>query len=211
VLIKETNKALLPHLTCGEFLRWYGLWLVMATTEGCFRRDFWSTTPVSMFHGAPYRFQEYMSRQRFDQILSNLKYTTLEASTTDMFWEVRGMITAWNENMAEKFRPGWINCLDESMSPWTNPWTCPGYMFVPRKPHPFGNEYHTVCCGVSRLMWAMELVEGKNSPHRHREFEDRGRKTVGMLLRLCKPFFYTGLCLVLDSGFCVLKGLIELC
>ena len=60
------------------------------------------------------------------------------------------------------FSSGWVNCLDESMSFWTNQWTCPGWMFVPRKPHPMGNEYHSMCCGLSGIMNSIELVEGKD-------------------------------------------------
>ena len=51
------------------------------------------------------------------------------------------MVDEWNKNMAQQFTPSWVSCLDESMSPWTNKYRCPGWMFVPRKPHPFGNEY----------------------------------------------------------------------
>ena len=58
-----------------------------------------------------------------------------------MFWEDCAMITAWNSNMNQQFSPGYANCLDESMSVWTNQFTCPGFMFIPCKPWPFGNEY----------------------------------------------------------------------
>ncbi len=212
VLLVETNRVLRPNLSYGEFLRWYGIWLVMAATEGgCLREQFWDRAAVSMFRGAPYRFNEYMSQNRFNNILSSLSYTTQQYTNADKFWEVREMIEAWNENMTNAFRPSWISCLDESMSPWTNPFSCPGYMYVPRKPHPYGNEYHTVCCGRSRILWGIEMVEGKDAPRgRVKEFEDRGGPTVGLLLRLMKPFFYTGMALVLDSGFCVLKALVEL-
>jgi hypothetical protein len=35
-------------------------------------------------------------------------------------------------------------------------------MFVPRKPHPMGNEYHSVCCNAIGIMFGIELVEGKD-------------------------------------------------
>ena len=35
--------------------------------------------------------------------------------------------------MRDNFLPGYMNCLDESMSMWTNKFTCPGFMFVPIK------------------------------------------------------------------------------
>ena len=72
------------------------------------------------------------------------------------------LIVAFNEHSQSCFSPGWVNCLAESMSIWTNQWTCPGWMFVPRKPYPMGNEYHSLCCGLSGVMYSIELVEGKD-------------------------------------------------
>ena len=74
------------------------------------------------------------------------------------------MLKAWNKNMVDQFTPSWVSCLDESMSTWMNKYTCPGWMFVPRKPWPIGNEYHTVCCSLSGIFWQLELVEGKDAP-----------------------------------------------
>ena len=61
-------------------------------------------------------------------------------------------------------------------------------------------------------MYGVELVEGKDHPPENGtpEYEDRGGKTVGLLLRMSKLLWRTGKVVVLDSGFCVLKGLIEL-
>ena len=121
------------------------------------------------------------------------------------------MVEAWGLNMVENFIPGYVNCLDESMSVWTNKFTCPGFMFVPRKPWPFGNEYHTVCCCTSGIMWGIDLVEGKDRPRAlgQQQFDDMG-STVGLLLRMLTPIFHKGYVVILDSGFCVLKGIIEL-
>jgi hypothetical protein len=59
---------------------------------------------------------------------------SLESGDTKVY-----AIASW-EMPAIKTR--WISCLDESTSTWANKYTCPGYMFVPRKPWPFGTEYH---------------------------------------------------------------------
>jgi len=77
------------------------------------------------------------------------------------------LIEAWNDNMEEQFEPSWISCLDESMSKWINQYTCPGFVFCPRKPWPFGNEYHTIACGESIILWRVEMVEGKDAPPQH--------------------------------------------
>ena len=84
-------------------------------------------------------------------------------------------------------------------------------MFVPRKPHPFGNEYHTICCCISGVLYKVDLVEGKDRPPEHgaEEYYVLG-KTVGLLLRVTKPLHGTGKCIVLDSGFCALEGIARL-
>ena len=89
----------------------------------------------------------------------------------------------------------------------------PGWMFVPRKPHPFSNEYHSVCCSTSGIMWGMELVDGKDArcaaEHPKPKYSNHGN-TVGLLLQILELLFIRGSVVVLDGGFCVLKGIIEL-
>ena len=121
------------------------------------------------------------------------------------------MLEMWNINMANNFSPSWINCIDESMSKWVNEYTCPGFMFVPRNPRPFGNEYHDAGCAHSNIIWALDLCEGKDHPTNlgNKEFDDLG-KTTGILLRLTKSVWSSGKVFVLDSGFCVLQAIVEL-
>ena len=111
--------------------------------------------------------------------------------------------------MAVVFTCGWITCLDESMSIWNNKWTCPGWIFCPRKPHPIGNEYHSICCGLSSIIFAIELIEGKARP-KELPFDPKTKKTMCLLMRLCKSMYSAGKVVILDSGFCVLEALIEL-
>ena len=94
---------------------------------------------------------------------------------------------------------------------WTNKFTCPGFMFVPRKPWPFGKEYHTVCCCSSGIMWGIDLVEGKDHPQQLgiQQYDNFG-STVGLLFRRLAPIYHKGFIVILDSGFYVLKGIIEL-
>ena len=83
------------------------------------------------------------------------------------------------------------------------PFFHPGWMFVPRKPHPFRNKYHTIGCGEKSILYLLELVEGKNMPKELPKLQG----TSGLLLRLTKSLHGTG---KLDSGFCVLKAFIAL-
>ena len=215
IIIPQTNIRLRQEKHCpvsyGEFLRWLGLWLLMATINGPDRTDFWSLGEVDCFVGAPLRLGSFMSRKWFEAILKALAITARQPPAfRDHFWEVREIIEAWNANMTEQFTPSWVSCLDESMSTWTNKYSCPGWMFVPRKPWPFGNEYHTVCCSLSGILWQMELVEGKDSPSEIIPKYNNQGKTVGLLLRVLEPIFTRGNVVILDSGFCVLKGIVEL-
>jgi len=220
VIVEATNNALVAtnsaRTSLGEMLRYVGMWMLMS----CFVKSpdyFWhqgsaedrdeddeNDTPSFSFH-------RYMSRRRFVSITSAFRFTNAAPPNfRDKFWEVREMIAAWNDHMAKIFLAAWVVCLDESMSIWHNRWTCPGWVFCPRKPHPFGNEYHTACCGLSGIMFAMELVEGKDHPPQIAERWSEKGKTTGLLLRMLASYFTTGRYVVLDSGFCVLRALIEL-
>lgn len=212
VILKETNKKLDKELKFGEFLWFIGLWLVISySSPGSLnRREFWASTKPRREGGAPFRLNDLMTGRRFEEIIAALSFTNLQPPAfKDKFWEIRQMVKAWNENMREAFTAGWINCLDESMSIWTNKWTCPGYVFCPRKLHPFGNEYYTISCGLCGILFAMEMVEGKDRPCELPD-DPRNKKTINLLLRLCKSLYGTGKIVILDSGFCVLEGLIEL-
>jgi len=164
-MLKGINEQMTQQVSYGEFLRWLGLWFSMATTHFEKSRDFWSSKAPNMFSGAPYRFSEFMSRNRLENILSYLVLTDRNAlATLDRFWEIQQIVDAWNKNMAENFTPSWVCCLDESMSKWLGEYTCPGFMVVPRKGWPFGNEWHTICCSQSGVLFAVEIVEGKDQP-----------------------------------------------
>ena len=201
------------EVTYGEFLLFLGLWLLMATIEGPTRKQFFTTKTIDAFDGAPYRLNVYMSGNRFENILKAMTYTDDEPPPyQDKFHPVRLMINEWNKNMSLVFTPSYISCLDESMSFWSSKYTCPGFMFVPRKPWPFGNEYHTICCALSGVMYQLEIVEGKDRPREmgKPEYESMGGPTIGLLLRLTKCIWGTGRIIVLDSEFCVLQAIIEL-
>ena len=82
-------------------------------------------------------------------------------------------------------------------------------MLVPRKPRPFGNAYHTICCGVSGVLFTVQLVEGKDQPSQLPS-PPANKKTIHTLLERCTPLYGSGKYIFLDSGFCVLEGLVAL-
>jgi hypothetical protein len=219
VLLPRTSVGVINSggapLTFGELLRYLGIRLLMSTCMGWSTDQFWGNydnIPRDQEDDpCPYNFRDYMSRRRFIALTWYLNFTNVERPAfVDKIWQVRQMIKAWNDHMAAIFLAAWVICLDESMSIWHNKWTCPGWIFCPRKPHPFGNKYHTACCGLGNIMISIELVEGKDAPPQIRkQFEQYG-KTAGLLLRMLQSYFHTARYIVLDSGFCVLKAIIEL-
>ena len=64
-ILPQTNQNL-SHgekpILYGEFLRWIGLWMLMGTIIGPLRREFWATSPIDAFHGAPLRLGDWMTR-----------------------------------------------------------------------------------------------------------------------------------------------------
>ena len=216
MVTKATNANLQEHkqMDRGEFLRFLGMWLSMSTIGGGFNKmEYWSTTLPSAENGAPHRFNEWMSRHRFRDIMHAMRHADeAPPPCRDKFHGIRKSIAVWNDNVATVFRPGWLTCLDESMSMWHDKLSCPGWVFCPRKPHPFGNEHHSMCCGASGIMFDVELVEGKDRPKElPQPIGDEHGPAIGSLLRLTKLLCGAGKTVVLDSGFCVLKGIIELC
>jgi len=214
VMIPMMNASgeLEPELKYGEFIKWLGLWFLMATTSVQNRRSFWSVKPPDNFDITQLRFNEYMSRNRFENIRAALSFTNVEPPTyLDRFWEVRQLLDEWNTNMDRKFQPSWISCVDESMSKWVGQFTCPGFIVCPRKPWPFGNEYHTISCGETNIIYRQDLIEGKDEPRQRqaKSYSELG-KTIGTVMRLCQPIFGSSRIVVADSGFCILKAIVEL-
>ena len=160
----------------------------------------------------PYNFKAFMSKRCFLSINRCLTFTDiLRPAFVDKFWLVLQMITSWNDHMTGIFLCAWVIFLNKSMTIWHNKWMCPGWVFCPCKPHPFGNKYHTACCALLNIMFAIELVEGKDTPAQiTKQFEQHG-KTAGLLLHMLQLYFHAARYIVLNSGFCVLKGIIKLC
>jgi hypothetical protein len=146
----------------GEFLRFIGVLMIIANHPGTVKRDFWSAVQPTIYQCHP-QLSGTISRNRFEDIVKCLKFDNTDSSGTDRFHPVRRLIEAWNRNMADNYSPGHLVCVDESMVVWAGD-SAPGWMVVSRKPHPIGNEYHTIACATTKIIFHAELVEGKDRP-----------------------------------------------
>ena len=79
------------------------------------------------------------------------------------------------------------------------------------KPLPIENKWHTIACSDSGILFNVNSVEVKDAPveHPHQKYSDTG-KTVSLMLCLTKMIHGTGNIVVLDYGFCVIHGLVDM-
>ncbi len=115
VIVEGTSNALggvdTVRPTIGEMVR-YMMWLLMSC---CMKLPdyFWQSSPQTMTtpdddnedeenDNPSFTFNCYMSRWRFVAITSALRFTSLNPPMfRDKFWDVRDMITTFNEHMAK--------------------------------------------------------------------------------------------------------------
>ena len=84
-----------------------------------------------------------------------------------------------------------------------------------RKPHPMGNEYHAAAFADTKILYCVEIVEGKDKPtegpHSLKEFEEQMDLNVAALVaRICKCIQGSVHVVVLDSGFGYVLTVVEL-
>ncbi len=189
-------------------------WRVMLGTS---KRARGRQKPVSLWEGAPHRLHNFIDLDRFEDITRHMRLTHQEAPAfLDRFFAIWQLQDCFNNHYEEHYSPSWLSCLDESMSPWTNKY-CPRYMYVPQKPHPFGNEYHTIADGDQgkAIMWRAKVEEGKdkpidgNTPRYPSQFEYY-LVTAKLMLEMTKPLFNLGKIVTMDSSFCVTAGILAL-
>ena len=84
-------------------------------------------------------------------------------------------------------------------------WTCSEFMFVTRKPHAMGNEYHSICCELLGIICYIKMAEDKGAPKEREipKFQKYG-KSSGMLLILCDVIFFMRKVIILDTCFFVI-------
>ena len=116
--------------------------------------------------------------------------------------------------MTEVFIASWLACIDESMVVFYNKYA-PGWIAVKKKPHPLGNEYHTTACCLTKIIFWIELVEGKDTPkegeNTKAEFEEEfGSKVAALVVRMSQPLWGSGQAIIMDSGFGYIPSVVQL-
>ena len=192
-------------------MRWVGCCLFMdCWVEIPEKRAWRPVTPPVMHIGAPFCLNKYMYWHWFDEILASLRYKNREVQYEYRLFHMRQTEEVWNKNMADEFNPYWTNVLNHIMMEWYNKFA-PGFICVRRKPHYFGNEFHTTCCGLTSILWRAQIFEWKNIPaHLGPKINSEHRRTVGLMIQVCEPLFYMVKAVVMDSFLCVSNEIVDL-
>jgi hypothetical protein len=150
--------------TKGEILKLFGVMILMTTVEFTSRASLWATVAVHKYQPAPSFGKTGMSRNRFDELFSALRWSSQPAtrpihmSSKAYRWMlVDGFISNFNDYRAENFIPSELICVDESISRWYGQggsWInhgLPMYVAIDRKPEN-GCEIQNSACGKSGVM-----------------------------------------------------------
>ena len=155
------------EITLQDFYVYLGCYLFMACFEEISDRIlWWSPKPASIQEGPPFRLKKYMSLRWFISITSAVRFTNKPSpSFLDRFHDVRQMINNFNAHYLENYTLSWLSCLDEFMNSFLDKF-CPGFMSVPRKPHPLGNDCHRIEDGDegNPVIYCIKIQEGKDRP-----------------------------------------------
>ena len=165
VVIPDTNKRLNSAINLSDHFCVIVFRLIMACYVGHSLRDFFLKGPITPHKVAPICLNHIISARRLENINQVMSYTNIFIPEfNDPFLQQRQMQEDCNRNMAAHFEPSWVSVLDDSIQEWINRYICPGWIFVPRKPHTFGNDYHTIVCAEYKVIYNVDIAKGKDRP-----------------------------------------------
>ena len=210
LFIPDNKKCLNSSINLSEFLCVIGCCLVIACYVGHSIRDLFLNDPITPHKGTPIRLNHIIYGRFLDNITQVMSYTNIAITEFNYpCFQQRQIQDGWHKNMVAHFYPSWVSVIGESTKEWINRYTLPGWIFVPRKPHPLGNEYHTILCDKSKFIYNVEIMEGGDRPivMGKKEFEEKGT-TAGLMVRMKNMLWRKGKVLFMDIGLYVLEVLI---
>ena len=184
-----------------------GYALSLSLNTGTPTEKMWSYEPMAESVLPPPRMGRHgMSKNRWKAIRSALAFGPSDDASFDQdeWCFIDPMVTAFNEHMADVVNPGWLQCVDETMSAWRGKQgkrdskKCPKLSLVPRKPEPLGTELKTAGCARSGMIITIGICKGKETHKDLELYKEKSRfdgseysHTAATTLRLIKPWFGT--------------------
>ena len=207
--------------TKGLFISWLTCWIYMLLYPGLPRAQYWDLPDATQdIIGHDLGRRSHLSRNEFERILqvfslpqykSGSPYSSADCHgncgpplgtvSPDPFQSIRRFIDACNEQWSKVLKPGWLLTIDESMIKWLSRYRMPGWMCVGRKPDSIGHELKTLCCAITKVLFKMELQEGKELDRQKKYVKEFGAQ-AGLTLRMLEAFSGTaGHMVICDSWF----------
>ena len=191
----------------GEFLKLFGIFLFMETVMLPEARDYWDAQAVGPYN--PQNMGRYMSRTRFEQIVSVLNSflspESVRKGELDDYWKsMEELVSALSQQFQNALKPGSCLTLDESMIKGYHR-SLPGKVKIIRKPTPIGNEVLDICDSDTLIVLNLELNCGKEK-NADKEFVKEYGATTAAALRLSRPWWGTGRTVFQDSWFGSIKS-----
>ncbi|KAI2512652.1 Transposase IS4 [Fragilaria crotonensis] len=175
----QLQKSSMKETTPSEVLKFFGILILTTTFEFTTRASLWNTTAWSKYRPAPQFGLTGMSKNRFEDLFSCMRWSFQpavptfegeEESSERFRWKlVDDFVKNFNEHRANYFNPSEMICVDESMSRWYGQgghWInhgLPQYVAIDRKPEN-GCEIQNAACGMSGVMLRLKLVKGTDLP-----------------------------------------------
>ena len=150
--------------TVEELQQYVGLRTLMGVQPRPTYRHYWSTNPLV---NAPV-FNETMSRDRYDQLTSNLHFTDNEdpAAAEDRLWKLRPVIDMLGRTFKQTFIPERKIAIDESL--WAYRGRHHAVQFNPSKRARFGMKVYKLCSSDGRAAGytsAFKVYMGQDRSH----------------------------------------------
>ena len=190
----QLHKSSMKETMPSEVLKFFGILILTTTFEFTSRTSLWNTTAWSKYRPAPQFGLTGMSKNRFEDLFSCMRWSFQpavptfkgESASSEVFrWKlVDDFVKNFNEHRANYFNPSEMICVDESMSRWYGQgghWIKHGltqYVAIDRKPEN-GCEIQNAACGMSGVMLRLKLIKGADLPGS--EEEQFGNKDESLL------------------------------
>jgi hypothetical protein len=225
-MCQQTNVQLAQQnkhcMSTGELLRFFGILILATKFEFSSRSQLWSTTAPSKYIPAPAFGKTGMSRQRFDDLWRNIRWSNQcperpEGMSSHTFrWQlVDDFVERYNNHRANTFKPSHLICVDESMSRWYGQggeWInhgLPNYVAIDRKPEN-GCEIQNAACGCSGIMLRLKVVKGKTATEDDGDYNEQLLHGTKILKELVLPWWWTDRIVCADLYFSSVGTAMEL-
>lgn len=144
----------LPPLTAGEFQCYIGIWILVLSCSGWSQNDFWSSREYyQKINACPFNFKDKWARRtlmlslRCHNLPDSVHLLIMITYVKFLWWSENWIITWW----IYFFHPG-LFVLMKAI--WQSIYICPGWVICPQKPHPLGNEDHSMC--LHQWQWSQK-------------------------------------------------------